>query len=243
MRRSLLFPLSVLIAISAGCGQGSSERVPAEDGGSPPAASNAAAVAETAPAEGEVYVVDPASSEVYWKISKAGLMARFGHNHVISAETFSGTVTLDPENLSASRFELEIPVAELVIDDPELRARFGEDFASVPSEEDKAGTRRNMLSEQLLKGDEYPYVRVRGSGPESAGVPGMLPVEIEIVGRTVQLELPGEVVLGDGFVEASGEFALEHADLGLTPFSALGGALQVGPTIEFSYRIRAVRQD
>ncbi len=243
MRRSLLVPLSVLLAFSAGCGQGSSERGSVETATAPTAGGTAASAAESAAARGEVYVVDPASSEVYWKISKAGLMARFGHNHVISAETFSGTVTLDPENLAGSRFDLEIPVGELVIDDPELRARFGEDFASVPSEDDKAGTRRNMLSEQLLKGDEYPYVRVRGSGPESAGVPGTLPVEIEIVGRTVSLELPGEVALGDGYVEASGEFSLEHADLGLTPFSALGGALQVGPTIEFSYRIRAVRPD
>lgn len=235
MRRALLVPTSVLIAILAGCGQGASERA-SVDGGTSPASSGAESAAAVA---GERYVVDPAASEVYWKIGKAGLMARFGHNHVISAETFSGAVTLDPQNLSASRFELEFPVGEFVIDDPELRARFGEAFASVPSEEDKAGTRRNMLSEALLNGDAYPHVRVRGSGPEAAGVPGTLPVEIEIVGRTVRLELPGEVTIGDGFVEASGEFALDHADLGLTPFSALGGALQVAPTIEFSYRIRA----
>jgi polyisoprenoid-binding protein YceI len=172
-----------------------------------------------------------------------GMMARFGHNHVISAERFTGTVTVDAEDSSDSYFELAIPVADLVVDDPELRARFGEEFASVPSEEDKAGTRRNMLGEDLLQADEFPLIRVRGGAPESSGPSDTLPIEIEIRGRTYELDVPGEIAFGEGHVEASGEFALDHADLGLTPFSALGGALQVGPIIEFSYRIHAVATD
>lgn len=254
-RRARLVPSLLLVALCTACGADRPDpanvAADAERGAGGESAAGAAApsgpgqpaapAAATDAGDGVVYTVDPASSEVYWKISKAGMMARFGHNHVISAEEFSGTVTVDPDDPAASRFELEIPVAELVIDDPELRARFGEDFESVPSEEDKTGTRRNMLSEDLLDGEQYPYVRVRGRGPEPSAT--TLPVEIEIVGQTFDFDLPGEVVVGDGHVEASGDFALEHEDLGLTPFSALGGALQVGPTIEFSYRIRAVPAD
>ena len=168
-------------------------------------------------------------------------MARFGHNHVISAKQFGGTVVVDANDPTKSRFELEIPVAEFVVDDPALRARFGADFASVPSEADKDGTRSNMLGDGVLKGSEFPVVRVRGGAPEGAGATPTLPIEIEILGNTFDLRVPGAVTFGDGTLEASGEFALDHAELGMTPFSALGGALQVGPRIEFSYRIHAVR--
>jgi polyisoprenoid-binding protein YceI len=231
--------LLLLASLCAGCG--------ADNSAEPTQPSAAEAVAEqpsaaTQPAAGQVYRVDAAASEVLWRISKAGVMARFGHNHVISAEQFSGTVVVDNDDATQSRFELDFPVAELVIDNPALRARFGEEFASVPSEADKEGTRDNMLGEGLLRASTFPAVRVRGGAPEkdASGVE-TLPITIEILGRSFDLRAPGTVTYGDGTLEASGDFALDHAELGLTPFSALGGALQVGPRIEFSYRIRAVR--
>lgn len=243
MHRQPILPLILLTALFAGCGTDQADRQDSSTAALPTGQPHdgGAGTAIDVDLEGkEHFVVDPSASEVYWTISKAGVMARFGHNHVISAEQFTGTVALDRDNLAASRFELEIPVGDLVVDDPELRSRLGEDFESVPSEEDKAGTRRNMLSEQLLKGDQYSLLRVRGGGPEASGAARTLPVEIEIVGQTFTFDLPGDITVSDDHIEASGEFKLEHSDLGLTPFSALGGALQVGPTIEFSYRIRAV---
>lgn len=193
------------------------------------------------PAEGLVYRVDASASEVLWRISKAGVMARFGHNHVISAEQFDGSVVVDADDATRSRFELTIPVAALVIDDPELRARFGEEFASVPSEADKEGTRSNMLGDGVLKAAMFPVVRVSGGEPAGTGDAQTLAIEIEILGGSFEFRVPGKVTFGDGTLEASGDFALGHADLGMTPFSALGGALQVGERIEFSYRIRAVQ--
>jgi polyisoprenoid-binding protein YceI len=193
------------------------------------------------PAEGRVYSVDAPASEVFWRISKAGVMARFGHNHVISAEQFDGSVVVDPNDATRSRFELTIPVAALVIDAPELRARFGEAFASVPSEADKEGTRNNMLGDGVLKAAMFPVVRVRGGELAGAGDAQTLAIQIEILGDSFEFRVPGKVMFGDGTLEASGDFALDHADLGMTPFSALGGALQVGERIEFTYRIRAVQ--
>ena len=89
------------------------------------------------------YVIDSAASEVYWRIYKAGAFARFGHNHVIAIAEPSGSVDVAPV-LADSVLELSFDVGTLVIDDPQLRARYGEDFESVPSDEDIAGTRTNM---------------------------------------------------------------------------------------------------
>ena len=187
----------------------------------------------------QVYKVDPAASHIQWLVFKAGPLARLGHNHVISAPEFSGTVTVNRADVSDSRFELEIPVASLVIDDPALRSELGEDFSSVPSENDIAGTRKNMLSEQLLDGEHYPVLKLSGVGP--VGEPGKqtMHVKVELVGHSVELDLPTTVVVDDRGVEARGEFDLTHAELGLKHFSIMGGALQVAEKMSFSYRIRA----
>jgi polyisoprenoid-binding protein YceI len=237
MPRSYL-ALLIAIAVSAGCG---SDNPTAQERPTPetPAAAQPRAAAE--PVAAQRYTVDAASSEVFWRISKAGLMARFGHNHVISAREFTGSVTVDPADATKSRFELEIPVDTLVVDDPELRARFGEEFASVPSEEDKTGTRTNMLGDGVLKAAMFPVVRVRGGELMGEGNTQTAAIEIDILGNTHEFRVPCVVMLADGSLEAAGEFGLDHAELGMMPFSALGGALQVGERIEFSYRIRAVQ--
>jgi hypothetical protein len=228
----------LVVSICAGCGADNPAEQ-ARQGAEDAAAEQRRPDAE--PVEGRVYDVDAGASEVLWRISKAGVMARFGHNHVISAEQFDGTVVVSEDDPTQSRFELEIPVAALVIDDPELRARFGEEFASVPSEADKEGTRTNMLGDGVLKASMFPVVRVRGGAPVDDGAGATAAIEIEILGNSFDFRVPCTVTFGDDMLEASGEFALDHAELGMTPFSALGGALQVGERIEFSYRIRAVQ--
>ena len=231
---------SILLVVSV-CGGCGADQSTEQARPSAPDAVTGQARPAAEPAAGRVYRVDAPASEVLWRISKAGVMARFGHNHVISAEQFDGSVVVDPEDATRSRFELEIPVAALVIDAPELRARFGEEFASVPSEADKEGTRNNMLGDGVLKGALFPIVRVRGGELAGVGDAQTLAIEIEILGGSFEFRVPATVTFGDGTLEASGDFALDHADLSMTPFSALGGALQVGERIEFSYRIRAVQ--
>jgi len=200
-----------------------------------------AATRAVLPAPGEVrtYAIDPAASEVYWRIYRSGTFAALGHNHVISMEDFSGSVTIT-SNLAAAEWRLAFPVAGLVIDDPALRARYGEEFESVPSENDKAGTKTNMLTDRLLNGEVFPDIVLEGHGVtgslESAG----LPVSISIVGQTIEQTFPATITLDAGTITVSGEYRLTHEDLGLTPYTAFGGAIAVGDEIDFTYRIHAV---
>ncbi len=189
----------------------------------------------------QVYTIDSAASDIHWLVYKAGAFARLGHNHVISVPEVTGTVTVNSANLSASRFELEIPVTSLVIDDPGLRAGLGDDFSSVPTAEDIAGTRKNMLGDRVLDAAMYPVLRLSGTGPVGEAGKQMLHVRIELVGHSVELDLPTTVVVDDRGLEAQGEFDLNHSDLGLKPFSVMMGALQVAEKMSFSYRIRAER--
>jgi polyisoprenoid-binding protein YceI len=195
--------------------------------------------AATAQAADKVYTIDAAASDVHWLVFKAGAFARLGHNHVIAARNFAGTVTVNDRNLSRSAFEIVIPIAELTIDEPALRAPLGADFASVPTAEDIAGTRRNMLSERVLAGDKFSTIRITGRGPEGSGDEQTLKLTVELLGRTVQLTVPTTVEVSADGVVATGQFDLNHADLGMQPFTVMMGALQVGEKLSFSYRVAA----
>ena len=190
--------------------------------------------------EPAVYTIDAAQSDVHWKVYSAGAFARLGHNHVISAGEIEGSVARHAE-LAESRFELTIPAAGLVVDDPALRGRYGEDFSSEPSPEGIAGTRRNMLGEQVLDAEDHPALRIHGrisSGPLDAAT---IVMTVELLGRRVELAVPGSIAIEGDAIVASGEFRITHADLGMKPFRVMMGALAVAEPIDFSYRLHAVR--
>ncbi|HEY5665582.1 MAG TPA: YceI family protein [Gammaproteobacteria bacterium] len=229
--------------------------LPAEE--SPPAGAAAApempadarpmlAQADTAtgsalPATGEtrLYTIDAAQSEVYWRIYRAGAAARLGHNHIISMPELAGSVTLGSD-LETAQWDLRFAVDSLVIDDPELRSRHGEDFESVPSEDDKAGTKRNMLTDRVLNGEIFPEIRLSGTGVSGTFDAAELPLSIEILGRTIEQTFPASIEMGPDSLTVTGEFRLTHDDLGMEPFSAFGGIMAVGNDIDFTYRIHAV---
>ena len=191
---------------------------------------------------GDRYVVDATQSDLHWLVYKAGTLARLGHNHTIAVGDLGGSVTVNSDDLAASRFELVFSVAQLVVDDPMLRSTLGADFASVPSTDDIAGTTKNMLSDRVLDGEKHPRIRIVGSGPMTRDGKTALAVQVELLGRTVDLTVPTEVTIEGGELRAKGEFELNHADLGMQPFTVMLGALAVGEKLSFSYDVKARRE-
>jgi YceI-like domain len=187
------------------------------------------------------YTVDEAESDLHWLVYKAGALARLGHNHTIAVGDLGGTVATNATAVAGSRFELEFTVANLRVDDAALRGTLGTDFASVPTPEDVAGTRDNMLGERVLDGDTFPKIRIVGTGPHARDGAQVLAVTVELLGRTVDLTVPTRVTIDDGEVRAAGEFELNHADLGMRRFSVMMGALQVGEKLSFAYSVTARR--
>lgn len=193
-----------------------------------------------ASAQDGAYRLDPTASDLHWRVYSAGAFARLGHDHVISAAGLTGSAAASAAE-GTVRFELEIPVMELVVDDPALRARYGDAFATEPSPDDIAGTRRNMLGDAVLDAERHPSIRVSGTGPLRAGEV-TLDLTVELVGRTAELTVPARVTLDDVALEAEGEFELTHTALGMRPFRVMMGALQVADRMDFTYRVRAARQ-
>jgi len=187
-----------------------------------------------------VYQVDAESSDIRILIHRAGALSWLGHSHVISVGQLDGTIYVHPD-LAQSRFELAIPVQGLVVDNPVLRDEEGDEFSSEPSEHDIARTSSNMLGKRVLNAEQYPVIKLAGTGNWGDGTEFMLKLSIELLGNAVDLQVPTTLRLDGDVLEVTGSLQLSHSNLGMRPFTAMLGALRVGDEIDFKYHIRAQR--
>jgi len=222
--------LIIAVAVSvAGCA--------AQPHKSEPVAHSASAHAEPA-ALGEAYHVLGPESLLIVRVYRGGTLARAGHNHIVASHELSGTVYVATD-LARSSFELELPVASLTVDEPELRAAQGVDFAADVPDGARDGTRRNMLGPAVLDADHYPRITLRSAALDLDASRLMAHVEVDIRGQVHTVTVPLSYTLKANELLAQGEFALKQSDLGLAPFTALLGALAVQDEMQLQLRIVA----
>ena len=184
------------------------------------------------------YAVDGALSDVRFLVYRAGPLASFGHNHVIQATHVSGDVYLAAD-FQGSGFSLSLPVSEFVVDAPEVRAVEGPDFATQPSAAAIDGTRTNMLGSGLLDAARYPEVRVRSVALRGPDWGPDATVRIELHGVSRDLSVPIAVARDGDRLSVTGGVDLKQSDVGLKPFSVLGGGLQVADTLHVRFQLVA----
>jgi polyisoprenoid-binding protein YceI len=194
-----------------------------------PSRSPAPAAAAAAPHAGPAYTVVASESLVSIVVYRAGALASVGHNHVIASHDLSGTIYVSAQPLHSS-FELHLPVDTLTVDEAQLRAEEASaDFPPDVTESAKEGTRRNMLGEALLDVVRSQEILLESQSLESAaGDHAVLAhVRSTVRGNVRSLAVPVNYRLDKGIITLTGDFPLRQSDLGLTPFSAMLGALQV----------------
>jgi polyisoprenoid-binding protein YceI len=200
------------------------------------------APAPIAPHLGRPYDVAAADSLLTVRVYRGGTLASAGHNHVIASHTLAGTVYLPDEVLKAS-IELHLAVAELTVDEPQLRAREGAgDFPPEVPQSARDGTRRNMLGPAVLDAAEYPEVVLRSERLEpAADSPGVLVASLDAQVREQHrtISVPLRYELAGDTLTLTGETALRQSELGLTPFTAFLGALAVQDEMQVRFRIVA----
>jgi polyisoprenoid-binding protein YceI len=207
-----------------------------------PAALPAQALPETpAPHLGTPYDVVLSDSLLMILVYRGGTLASAGHNHVIASHDLSGTIYVPADPLRSS-FELHLPVATLTVDEATLRAeQSSADFPPDVSEGAKAGTQHNMLGPALLDAQHSPEIVLRALRAEKTADPAgvLAQVECTVRGQAHTLAVPVRYERRERELVVSGEMALRQSDLGLTPFSALLGALQVQDEMRVRFRIVA----
>ena len=192
---------------------------PDEQGARPP-------VSVEAPTGYTRYRVVSAESVVRVLVYRDGPLARLGHNHVLSSNALQGEILVGDQG-QEPRVSLVLPVASFSVDEAGLRAEEGEDFPGAVDADAISGTRKNLLSEPLLDAASFPEIRltsqkVAGSGPDYT-----LTVAIDVKGQTHNLQVPVRVEQSTNDLRATGAFTVTHEQLGLTPFTVMGGLLSV----------------
>ena len=188
---------------------------------------------EQAAAQGKtVYRIDPARSLVSITVRRGGSLAHLGHDHVVASHEAQGYIA--PEE---GRADLYVPLRELSVDEPALRAEAGLD--TQPSESEIAGTRLNML-DKVLEAQRFPFAIIRVSGLEKIPT-GMrlLTVAITLHGVTRTFAVAAQIETGGGELSVTGLLEFNQSDFGIVPFSILGGAMQVQDRLSLRFRIRA----
>jgi len=197
------------------------------------------AAAQPAPAGAVVYALDPARSRLEARVYRAGPLARLGHNHVVTAGGATGRAWVGATPAD-SGFEVVVPVASLVVDDPAARAAAGPDFAGEVPESAREGTRANMTRPEVLDVAAYPTVTLRCTGLLGDWSAPRAPVDVTLRGVTRRIEVPVAIERSAATLTARGEFMLRQTDFGITPFSVAGGAIQVADEVVLSFDAVAV---
>lgn len=182
----------------------------------------------------------PELSVLRIKVGRAGLLARLGHNHVIVNRSITGMVLLAQDQSSA---HLAVPINGLVVDEPAERQRAGKGYESVPDAKARTDTHTNMLRPEVLDGERWPEILIDVKPVAGNGDPQLFEVILTFKGSAIALELPATLSVSNERLEVHAQFSLDHRQLGLRPFSAVGGTLRVAESLEFELLLIADATD
>jgi hypothetical protein len=178
----------------------------------PSAAPPPVAAQQPVPTAIEPYTV--VSSHLTVRAYRDGPLARLGHNHVISTTALVGDIDL-AEPVAASRFRLSLPLASFTVDLADERAAAGVDAARQP-----------VLTIECL---------ALAGGPEA----WQARLRIGLAGASHDVDVPFRLSRDTNGLDAAGQVTLDHAALGLEPYSVGLGMLRVRPDLTIAFTLRA----
>ncbi len=190
------------------------------------------------PADARGYAVDPDGTTVTLLVRRAGPLARLGHNHAIVSGDERGVVWIG-RTPDRSGFEIRVPVAAFVVDDPAARAAAGAEFPGTVPDDARAGTRANMLRREVLDAENYPEVVVRAERVTGTWQQALVHATVRLRDATRDLDVPVSLTVDERSVTATGHFQIRQTDFGITPFSVAGGAVQVADVVDVQFVVRA----
>lgn len=176
------------------------------------------------PVPAATYHVRSESSELAVLVFKAGFTPALGHDHVIHATRFSGTVSGDPADPARAEVVLAVQVDGLVPDESALRQRYG--LAQQLSESDRRRIQATMLGDRQLDAARHPTIGFRSTAVErQASDRFFLVGDLTLHGTTRTLRIPVAIRPEAGGIRASGHFEINQSDYGIQPYSAFLGAV------------------
>ncbi len=188
------------------------------------------------------YEVIPEESVFALGTHKAGLAARWAHNHLIVASDYTARLAFDAGDPTRTSFQIQLSVAGLTVDDSAIKDRWyprlheldvwGDSYRGM-SEEDREDVRANMLDEKQLYADSFPTIEARSTTIEARDAERgdthfsyEVLLAVTIRGETVHRPFVARYAIEDEtlIVEALGVFYF--TDFGIEPYSKFLGSVK-----------------
>ncbi len=171
------------------------------------------------------FKVDPAQSSLVLQLFKDGVAARLGHDHVVHARVFSGTVAYDPRNPEASSIQVAVDVRSLIADDPGTRRKFG--LAGEPSASDRAEIDKAMKADGQLAAARFPSMTFTSTAIATQPDGRVLVTgRLTIRGVTNELKFPAQMSVEGARLRGRAQLKFKQSSFGYPPYSALLGAIK-----------------
>ncbi|MEY4064929.1 MAG: hypothetical protein RIR26_1137 [Pseudomonadota bacterium] len=214
-------------------------------------------VAPTVPPVWE-FALKPEDSVFAIVTRKKGVASAFAHNHFIAARQFDAKLKADPSQLNKGEFQFKTKAADLEVDRSDLQKRWfpvvqsmgwlAQPFESL-SDSNRETIRENMLDEGQLNERKFPEITARvekiSDTPATVGekkFSKQATVAITIRGATVTREFATNLTLQGQELLAEAAGTLKFSDFGITPYSAMMGAVGNEDTFALLVNFRAVKK-
>ena len=163
-----------------------------------------------------------------WAVThRAGLFGFLGHEHAITAESWSATLCWLEDEPARSFVDVTVPTASLRID-----TERGKDLAGLESSPDPStiqDLQREMLSDRFLHAERFPELRFRSTGVSAPGDDAADDVDLEVAGelsihgRTREISFPVRIERAStGAFTFSVHVAFRQTDFGIMPENTVG---------------------
>ncbi|BBM82439.1 hypothetical protein [Candidatus Uabimicrobium amorphum] len=188
-------------------------------------------------------------------VQKAGVASYLAHDHLIYAYKFDATLNYSHKNENDTTFSIKIKADNLYADyhplskmwNPTLNklGAFSRKFTKL-SDSDRKKVRTNMLSSSQLDSKNHTYIKAKvlqiidkETQVGERKFNKLIKLSLTVKGKTITREIPGNMKLKNGtlFVEALGKY--KFTEFGITPYSALLGAIRNSDDFHLYVNMRA----
>lgn len=191
--------------------------------------------------DADVYSVIPEESVFSVVTHRGGVMSSLAHNHLITASDYKVDLRYAADELTRTKFKLDVPVETLAIDDGTERMRWAariaelgiEENLGAPSERQRKKIRKTMLGKNQLDAENHPAFifelvsLVQVEPPADSGAFNHVSkVNVTIRGVTNQLTFPLKIIQRADTLHVEGFAETAFTAFGIEPFSAALGTVK-----------------